>query len=120
MPTLKALLEVNPELIHVKNLAGQTPLHTAAKSANGDGVRALLKKGADPMLRDNGGRTALHCAACHNNMDAVEDLLFYGTDPNAKDNYGRKAIDVARKRLGASPGHAGIIKLIDRIVNLNP
>jgi hypothetical protein len=51
-------------------------------------IRALLKKGADPNIRDSNGYTPLRQSVMWHNKKATRVLLEAGADPNIGDNYG--------------------------------
>lgn len=55
--------EVNEALVTVTSVNASTPLHIACERHMTGCVKALLKAGADPMLRTSEGYTALHCVA---------------------------------------------------------
>jgi len=59
-----------------------TDLHSAALDGDAERVRELLKKGADPNVRDEYGNTPLHIAARDGRVDVVRLLLERGADPN--------------------------------------
>jgi len=68
-----------------------TPLMVASIVGDTAAVRELLRRGADPNLRDKSGRTALMEAAYDGRAGIVRDLLAAGADPDAKDNNGDTA-----------------------------
>jgi len=57
------------------------PLIQAAEQGQTDNVRALLKRGADPSVRDNRGRTALHAAASSQQESTFDELLQFVLGP---------------------------------------
>ena len=59
-----------------------TDLHSAAFEGDAERVRELLKKGADPNVRDEDGDTPLHDAASVGHVNVVRLLLEHGADPN--------------------------------------
>lgn len=62
----KRMLREDPKAARLKGPGGSTPLMYAALYGDADAVRLLLKKGADPNVRNEAGATAL--------MWAVDDL----------------------------------------------
>ncbi len=76
---LRALLEADPELVHVSHPLGMTPLHAAV--AHEPCVRLLLEHGADPDARDTGDNISpLHLAAAQGVLGSVRALLDAGAD----------------------------------------
>ena len=82
----------------VKNNAGQTPLHLAARWGYTRVIELLLRRGADVNDVDNEGNTPLHHAAMGCKAEAVRLLLERGADPAAKNMKGEAPIDIAKKR----------------------
>jgi len=73
MTLLKRSLRLDPTLVNI--LDGRaTPLHEAARAGNAGIIRALLKAGADPTLKDHDGLTPLELAAQQGHV-AVVPLL---------------------------------------------
>ncbi len=60
-------------------------------------IRALLKAGANPNLRDEDGSTPLHSAAEFSIPEIVEVLLKAGADPAAKNEKGKTPWDLAKE-----------------------
>ena len=71
---------------------GNTPLHAAAKMAEGkrryDTMPVLLGKCSNPNIQNDFGRTALFTAVKSGNAGDVEQLLGAGADINIADQYG--------------------------------
>ncbi|CAN0292760.1 unnamed protein product, partial [Ectocarpus fasciculatus] len=82
------------------NQFGSTPLACAAFSSNCKAMHALLQRGAQVDVRDNGGCTPLHeaCRAHSRGLEAAVDaLLRWGADETSLDKFGRspaKMLDV--------------------------
>lgn len=86
---VSALLDVQPELIDQRGLL---PGHTGRRTALHFGiaheavVRALLARGADPNIRDDGDRAyPLHFAAERGDLAVVKVLVEHGADPIGAD-----------------------------------
>ena len=73
MAFLCALLDAGADP-NARNEEGITPLMNAAWFGCRDSVRELLRRGADPLMRDNKGRTARDLASERGHKD-VEELL---------------------------------------------
>jgi ankyrin repeat protein len=61
-------------------------------------VKELLKRGADPDLKNYNGNTPLIIATSYDNLDIIKELLNHGADPHIKNNRDEAAFDIARKR----------------------
>lgn len=61
-----------------------------------EGVRALLKAGADPRTKEVDGATALHYAARHDNTDMAQLLISADADLNAGNQDARTPLFYAR------------------------
>jgi ankyrin repeat protein len=66
-----------PELtfVDMKDLKGNTPLHTAVGSQWRTGVAILLEAGADICQKNSYGATVLHLAAQSGNPGVLEDII---------------------------------------------
>lgn len=72
-----------------------TALMAATVKGNLDLVALLLKKGADPDLKNKTGITALMYAVQFKNVDIVKLLLNSGANKSLQDNEGRTAFEYA-------------------------
>ncbi|ETE60814.1 BRCA1-associated RING domain protein 1, partial [Ophiophagus hannah] len=61
-----------------RNHKGESLLHTASIEGNLSAVECLLKKGADPNIKDYAGWTPLHEACNHGHKQIVELLIRHG------------------------------------------
>jgi ankyrin repeat protein len=100
------VLRDRPEAVNAKGPSGWTPIMYAALYGDGDAVRLLLDKGANPNARNNQGGTALMYAI--DNEEKTRLLLDHGADPNLHSGEGRTALQIATGRAGAYP----IVKLL--------
>src|ERR1044071_1933039 len=76
---------------------GDTALHGAGGTGNGEIMRMLLDKGADPNAKNKEGGTPLMWAAVFGNDDAARLLLSRGANPSLKDNDGITDLDWASR-----------------------
>jgi ankyrin repeat protein len=72
--------------------ASDGSLLDALRDARTSVVRALLKSGADPNVRDASGATALMYAAIYGSVDDMGLILARGGDVNASNNIGATAL----------------------------
>ena len=63
-------------------------LITAARNADLGALRALLKQGLDPKVRQKDGTTALHWAAHRDDLESADLLIRAGADVNAANDLG--------------------------------
>ncbi|XP_061930336.1 serine/threonine-protein phosphatase 6 regulatory ankyrin repeat subunit A isoform X6 [Apis cerana] len=74
----------------------ETPLHIAARVADGDRCALmLLKSGAGPNLTTDDGQTPVHVAASHGNLATLLLLLEDGGDPMCKSKNGETPLHLA-------------------------
>jgi ankyrin repeat protein len=97
-------LHARPELASVRNTAGETPLHVAARKRYENEVFLLLHAGADVNARDAQGRTPLHLVAGQAHEDAwmIRDMLVIknaALDAVAEDGTTPLMIATCRKNL---------------------
>jgi len=67
----------------------------------------LLKRGADPGVRDNNGQTALHVASCEGNLSIIQQLLKFDVDLKSHDSHGQTPFRIAMEE-----GHDKVEKLL--------
>ncbi len=86
-PLVHTLVFFVPGLLHLKNAAGQLPLHRAARSGSVSLVTYLLAHGAVLDARDDSNWSALHHAAEKGHTRVIRYLLEHGahldTGPSA-------------------------------------
>lgn len=73
----KILLKSNPELMHLRDRRGNTPLHVAAAEGNTDFVLFLIAQGADPNAKNLENRTPLYAAQKKEHHEVVKILEHY-------------------------------------------
>jgi hypothetical protein len=103
---VQSILDKSPELVHSKNIFGQTLLHTAVLVGNKDIVELLLTKGAGNNA-DNRHSTSLHEAASKGREDIVELFLAGGFDMDTKDISEHTPLHLA-----ALYGHRKVVELL--------
>lgn len=82
------------QLMTAYSSPNSTPLRQAAEARSRDGVRLLLKYGADPDVGevDGAGYTPLDSAIRHHDRPMAEDLLRHGADPGGGGAFGLSEI----------------------------
>jgi ankyrin repeat protein len=113
--------------VAVRDARGQTPLHSAARSANVAGLRMLVAKGADPnvltlapqsqaaVTDDVAGTTPLAIVATDRQIAAAATLCAAGADPDVKDSTGASAREVAarvatKEAAGPNPTRSDVVR----------
>ncbi|KAK9410930.1 BRCA1-associated RING domain protein 1 [Crotalus adamanteus] len=90
-----------------RNHKGESLLHTASIEGNLSAVEWLLKKGADPNIKDYAGWTPLHEACNHGHKQIVELLIRHGALLNVTGYQNDMPLhDAARN------GHIEIVELL--------
>ncbi|KAM6461946.1 BRCA1-associated RING domain protein 1 isoform 2-T2 [Liasis olivaceus] len=74
----EAFLKKSPNISAKRNHKGESLLHTASIEGDLSAVECLLKKGADPNIKDYAGWTPLHEACNHGHKQVAELLLRHG------------------------------------------
>src|SRR6185436_5319615 len=93
-----------------------SPVADAAMRADRDGVRALLKQGADVGGAQGDGMTALHWAAERGDVALADMLLYAGANVAAVTRIGQ----YTPLHLAAASGNADVVKvLLDRGADAN-
>lgn len=100
---------INKQKINPNSLdeSGATPLIYAAKYADEDIAKLLIKNGATVNFQDSYGRTALMAASAYNKKDTIVLLMENKANPNLTRNDGMNAIKFARQY-----GHKAAEKLL--------
>jgi len=94
---LKKVLAEEELDVNVKDHAGNTPLHYAARYNNLDVIHILYVAGAEVDIQNDMGQTPLHFAFQAYQPDAVEALRHRGASTKVKDKRG--IVPAASKRL---------------------
>jgi ankyrin repeat protein len=89
--------------------ADDTRIVDAMARQNRDGVRALVKQGADVNARAADGTTALHWAAHWDDLDAAAFLLKAGAKIDAIDDHGVTALSLAAENAS--------LRMLDALLN---
>ncbi|XP_058042067.1 BRCA1-associated RING domain protein 1 isoform X3 [Ahaetulla prasina] len=104
----EAFLKKFPKNLSAKrNHKGESLLHTASIEGNLSAVECLLKKGADPNIKDNAGWTPLHEACNHGHKQIVELLIRHGALLNVTGYQNDMPLHDAAKN-----GHIEIVELL--------
>ena len=107
LESLKAMLDVDKELLYGKDWDDYTVLHAAAFEGQTDVVQYLLGKGADANEVDSDGITALMKAAVRGHIDVVKVLVEAGADIDATGNS-----DITAAWLAAGEGQHEVLKYL--------
>lgn len=76
---------------------GWTPQHEAALTGQAEAMRALLKAGASPNVKESvHGGTPLHVAAFNGHLAVVKVLVSAGANVNSRDHEGWTPLSQAR------------------------
>jgi len=86
---------------------GYRPVHMALISDHRDAAEMLLKRGANPRLKDNRGRTSLHHSAMRGNAEMITQLLKKKHGINEKDSFGWTPLHYA-----VVSGNARVVKML--------
>ena len=92
-------LRQNMEAVNAKGPSGWTPIMYAAFYGDGEAVRLLLNKAANPNAQNEAGGTALMYAA--GDTEKTRLLLDRGADPNLRSGEGRTPLLIAVGRTGS-------------------
>jgi len=105
----------DPKLLNARGPEGSTPFMYAVLYSDAATLEQLLKKGADPNVRNDAKASALMWAAT--DLEKTRVLLAYHADVNARSDNFRTPLMIAARR----PGGARIVKLLlDHGANPNP
>ncbi|CAI5777200.1 cyclin-dependent kinase 4 inhibitor C [Podarcis lilfordi] len=102
---LKNLLENNVN-VNAQNGFGRTALQVM-KLGNPEIARQLLRRGADPDLKDRTGFAVLHDAARAGFLDTLQTLLEFNANVNVEDAEGNLPLHLA-----AQEGHLPVVAFL--------
>ncbi|KAF5570190.1 hypothetical protein FPHYL_1466 [Fusarium phyllophilum] len=121
---MSAMEMMDPAMINVQDIEGNTALHYAASYFGGNGkvfmpaFETLCNKGADASINNNQGETALHniLASAEGIIDkqVLSRLLAHGAEINDIDHAGNTPLHIAVRRLDC---HGVIAFLIEQGAN---
>jgi ankyrin repeat protein len=113
----EVLLDKHPELLHMTNTYGSTPLVIAAQDGHDDVVALFLERGANAWLQNESGSSSIHRAAAAGHFKVIKLLVEHkkGVNPNMKKKNGATALHMA-----AFYGRAEVVKyLMDKVDDIN-
>lgn len=94
---LSDLLKSNPAQLELRNTAGMTPLHLAAREGKAEAVKFLIDKGADILALTKTSYDALSLATLNAQKDVISLLLEKGAIPTSQNIDGDTAITLAER-----------------------
>jgi hypothetical protein len=101
-------IHLQPIMMNVKNMYGQTQLHHCAKNGLTTSVKRLLSiRNITVNVKDLYGSTPLHYAARNGHIEIARLLLQNGADVNVKSKYGWTPLHLAARN-----GHFDILHLL--------
>lgn len=112
---MERLLKEHPELVHVRDSSGDTPLHVACREKRIAAAMLLLGHGSDVNARGGRGQTPLHSAIDGGDITAcplVVALLSYGADPRLLDENGFTPANWAVNQM--KDGLLEVVELLER------
>jgi ankyrin repeat protein len=109
---VKALVEENPDIVHITNTSGEGPLYMASHFGHLHIIEYLVEHGANINQQENrNGWTALNLAVHGAHTNVVEYLLNAGADWNIPTNYGDTPLIIACHK-NKNNSHLEIIKML--------
>ena len=107
LETLKKDTALTKLLLSYPEITSWSALSAASHNGHQKVTKLLLKKKANPNIRNNDGRTALMAASQNGHHQVVELLLKEKADPNIRNNDGRTALMAASQN-----GHHQVVELL--------
>jgi ankyrin repeat protein len=116
MVMVKALVEKNNNLVHIKVIDDKSALHTAMQQGNATLMEYLISKGAAVDDTDREGKTALFYATGPHDggLDAFNALLVGGADVNKTDAEGNTVLHDLAKDVTAQRNVELVRKLLEQ------
>lgn len=112
---VERIYDINPDIIHIEDFKGFTPLIIAVYNNHPSVVDFLLSKGARAEMQDQAGNTALMGVCFRGYKELVPKLLEGGSDVNQRNYQGATALTFA-----ATFGHLEIAKaLLEKGADIN-
>ena len=109
---VKALIQEHPDIVHIKNTAGEGPLYMATYFGHLPIIEYLVESGADiDLIETRNGWTALNIAVYRGHTNVVEYLINAGADWNITTNYGDTPLIIACHK-NKNNSHLEIIKML--------
>jgi ankyrin repeat protein len=91
----KQLLEVDPQFLHYRSIAGETPFHYLIVESDIERASKLLDWGADINTQDDFGATPLAHAVMLGHLEVVKWLVQHGASLELKNVNGETALALA-------------------------
>lgn len=108
MPIVSHLVQLPDFDVDAQDGSGWTPLMMACSRKEADEiVTLLLRKEADPNMKNNAGQTALHFAASKGNLEVAKALIAHKATARVKDKRGQLPLHRA-----AAVGSVPMMKLL--------
>ena len=95
LDSVRALIELDPQLVNERDGGQRTPLHWAARKGDPEILEYLIKKGADPNALDEDKATPLVNAVANGHRALVKMLIDAGSDVNLRNVFGMSALHYA-------------------------
>ncbi|MCE3237340.1 MAG: hypothetical protein K0R24_321 [Gammaproteobacteria bacterium] len=95
---MRALEEINKDLLCLRNAKGRTPLHIAVAKGSWQIVQILILAGIPLDAQDNEGNTPLHLASYFNHTEIAVHLGKAGSHLNGKNRKGQTPAHLASIR----------------------
>ncbi|MGA3009065.1 MAG: ankyrin repeat domain-containing protein [Terracidiphilus sp.] len=107
LESVKALLDVDPNLAKARNLLQEAPLHVAAKWGQKEVTALLLAHGANANTTTRSGEAPLHYAAEDGDNCVVALLVAHGAQIDRRNSSGQTALHWA-----AQNGHKDVVAFL--------
>ncbi|XP_059087785.1 ankyrin repeat domain-containing protein 50-like isoform X2 [Tigriopus californicus] len=98
---VEQILEAEPDLLHLQDEEGYTPLHLSVISGNKLVLKYLISKGANVNALDNENHSSIHWATVCGELEALDILIGAGANPSNPDIHGAYPIHYAAQMCGS-------------------